>query len=621
MIKPRLILCSGISIEDLSFSPNDREIVSLDGLGPDANVNIRVEDVAKVFSRHLSARLADLIEIASYVYAADCATRRGTGWQEQSIETWSRDFHFVVPVRDITFWQRDDVKAILTRVLKFLSNDEYRFDFTELIDQRPTQEYLQFSEDEDWPFYEVDRVLMFSGGLDSLAGAVSSVAKGENLVLVSHRSVGTLDKRQKDLFRQLKVTYHVPMLHIPVWINKEMRLGREPTQRTRSFLYGALGTIVGESLRAGGVRFFENGIVSLNLPVADEVLRARASRTTHPVALTLLQELFRYVTERDFHVDNPFLFHTKTDVVETIAQLGGQDMIAYTCSCAHSMFKPKTQWHCGNCSQCIDRRIAILAAGQTEHDLNTDYESDVFLGNRAEGYNRNIAVGYVRHAIELNVMSSEQIAARFNAEFSRAARSFNNRGETIRLFVELHKRHGQQVARVLSEQVARFSNRFVDGGIPEYSMSRMIVGGEHLTSTWKRFAQKIISILQKGVPIACQTDQPANEPRLQEICDGILSGYESDLVREFPFLHWSSSATKPDWSSEVFRLWVELKYVRAKKDIREITEAIAADITKYSDNQRHILFVIYDPHHIVLDEAEFSEPIKARQTMEIAFIR
>ena len=73
---------------------------------------------------------------------------------------------------------------------------------------------------------------------------------------------------------------------------------------------------------------------------------------------------------------------------------------------------------------------------------------------------------------------------------------------------------------------------------------------------------------------------PENEPRLQEICDGILQGHDSDLEREFPFMRWSASATKPDWSKEGLGLWVELKYVREKKDVLRITGDIAEDITK-----------------------------------------
>lgn len=162
------------------------------------------------------------------------------------------------------------------------------------------------------------------------------------------------------------------MIHIPVWINKEKNLGREHTQRTRSFLYSALGTVVAESVKAAGVRFFENGVVSLNLPVADEVLRARASRTTHPRALELFSRLYRLVTERHFVVDNPYLFKTKAEVVSTIAKRGAGHLIKYTCSCSRVFFQSKTQWHCGACSQCIDRRIAVFAAGQEENDPKID---------------------------------------------------------------------------------------------------------------------------------------------------------------------------------------------------------------------------------------------------------
>ncbi len=81
------------------------------------------------------------------------------------------------------------------------------------------------------------------------------------------------------------------LIRVPVWVNTAETLGREPTQRTRSFLFSALGTLVAQSVRANGLRFDENGVVSLNLPIAQEALRSRASRTTHPLALHLLSSL------------------------------------------------------------------------------------------------------------------------------------------------------------------------------------------------------------------------------------------------------------------------------------------------------------------------------------------
>lgn len=136
---------------------------------------------------------------------------------------------------------------------------------------------------------------MFSGGLDSLAGVVEMARAGANLVLVSHRPVSTLDARQKRLFRELQKQFPGQLIHIPVWINKAQSFGRESTQRTRSFLFSALGTLVAQSVRARGLRFYENGVVSLNLPIAQEALRARASGNRRGAVLVNRYHAFAWV--------------------------------------------------------------------------------------------------------------------------------------------------------------------------------------------------------------------------------------------------------------------------------------------------------------------------------------
>ncbi len=385
MIEPRLFLCSGATVRNDDAIREGRRIIELDSIGSQPNVNIRFENVAKVLQHHLSPRLMDLLEIAAYVYTADCSTQRGSQWtDEDSTEPWGRDFSFAIPVRDPEFW--DSVSNLMIEVLRFLSDDHYSFRFTPLSEKRSAQqEYLEFGDKDDWPFLHPERVVMFSGGLDSLAGVVESARKGLNLVLVSHRPVATLSARQTTLFNKLQEEFPQQLFHVPVWINKDGNFGREPTQRTRSFLYAALGAVVGASVQAGGVRFFENGVVSLNLPVAGEVIRSRASRTTHPVALHLLGELCTAVAGRDFAIDNPYLFKTKKDVVESLKTHQAEHLIGRTCSCAHMMFKTKAQQHCGCCSQCIDRRFAIIATGLQAQDPQTDYEIDVFTGPRQDG--------------------------------------------------------------------------------------------------------------------------------------------------------------------------------------------------------------------------------------------
>jgi hypothetical protein len=388
-------------------------------------------------------------------------------------------------------------------------------------------------------------------------------------------------------------------------------------------LYSALGTVIAQSTKSNGVRFFENGVVSLNLPIADEVQRARASRTTHPRSLALFTKLYGLVTEREFLVDNPFIFRTKTEVVSAIKEHDAGPLIQHTCSCVHTgHFQSRSQWHCGTCSQCIDRRIAIIAANAESFDRQTDYVSDVFTGPRKDGPEYNIAVDYARHTTELHLMSETEIATRFNRDISRAVRYFPKWSEAGEAFVSMHKRHGESAANVLADQIRANADRLLNRTLDKSSMLALVAGQEHRESTWKRYSERLIGLLQTGIPIICnEKNMPDNEPRLQEICDGILQGHDSELEREFPFMRWSASATKPDWSKDGLGLWIELKYVREKKDVLRITGDIAEDITKYGDNGRRVLYVVYDPKHLIKDEAGFSKPILRRSTMLVHFVR
>jgi hypothetical protein len=387
----------------------------------------------------------------------------------------------VIPVRDPAFWSDPKISGLIEAVLSFLSNDKYSFRFLALERDREKEPYFEFGDQKEWPFHGPERVLMFSGGLDSLAGAVETATKGGKLVLVSHRPVSTIDSRQTRLFAQLQKQFPGQLIRIPVWINKEESLGREPTQRTRSFLFSALGTLVAQSVQAGGVRFYENGVVSLNLPIAEEALRARASRTTHPVALQQLASLCAAVTERNFAVDNPYLFMTKTEVVASLATNQADRLISYTCSCAHSMFKPAAQGHCGCCSQCIDRRFAVAGAGLLANDPASDYASDVFVGRRDKDVDKAVAVDYVRHGRELAQRSETELATIFNTEISRAVRYEARRSEAAQRIISMHKRHGEVVRKVLEDKVRENAAELVGSTLPDTSLLALVIGERYLS--------------------------------------------------------------------------------------------------------------------------------------------
>jgi hypothetical protein len=376
---------------------------------------------------------------------------------------------------------KSEGKELMQEVLRFLSDDSYSFNFVPLeADRKDQTPYFEFHDQVDWPFHKPDRVLMFSGGLDSLAGIVETAASGGKSVLVSHRPVSTLYARQKKLFGELQKKFPGQLMHIPVWINKDEGFGREPTQRTRSFLFSALGTLVAQSIEARGIRFYENGVLSVNLPMAEEVLRARASRTTHPVALHLLSELAGAVTERELPIDNPFLFKTKAEVVRSLNTHDTTDLIALTCSCSHLMFQSEEKRHCGSCSQCIDRRFAVAGAGLLSKDPETDYASDVFIGPRPKQLDRSIAIDYTRHGIELEHRSEAEIAGIFNAEISRAVRYEGKKRESAEALISMYKRHGTIVRQVLEEQVRLNAAKLIDRKLEGTSLLALAIGQNYL---------------------------------------------------------------------------------------------------------------------------------------------
>lgn len=73
--------------------------------------------------------------------------------------------------------------------------------------------------------------------------------------------------------------------------------------------------------------------------------------------------------------------------------------------------------------------------------------------------------------------------------------------------------------------------------------------------------------------------------------------------------------------SHIDSLWVELKYVRKKEDVRKATEEIAADITKYGDNNTNVLYAVYDPDRYISDDIVFKADIEIHQGMLVSILR
>jgi hypothetical protein len=361
-----LILCGGTRLSGKGQAWRKSERISLEDPSRGGQVRLKVTDITGPLTSDLPDVLSDLLELATYIYCADQAASRGGKSEFEYGAKWRRRFRFEVPVRRPEVWR--ELSGELARTLGFLSDDEYEFGFVKHPSPPRFSEYLPHTSAKD-AGCEVDSVVLFSGGLDSLAGAVQEIfGCGHRVALVSHRPVSKLDKRQRQLADLLtsKVTEaRLRPFLVRIWANKQKQLSRDYTQRTRSFLFGSFGVAVASLFGLKEVKFYENGVVSLNLPVCAQVLGGRASRTTHPQALWRMQSLFSRLLGNPFQISNPFVWKTKTEVTAGLRDAGYGDLIRQTVSCAHTWETTAEQPHCGKCSQCIDRKLAALAAGLT----------------------------------------------------------------------------------------------------------------------------------------------------------------------------------------------------------------------------------------------------------------
>jgi hypothetical protein len=325
-----LVLCNGAS----DRLHGGETSLNLNLHGASANVRLEIEDISRRLLANLSDVHADLLEIASYIYAADSAISRGGKTDSHLGAMWRRKFRFVIPVRQPKLWSSHPVIAALVETISFLSDDDYELDFRLLANPPPAEAYFPLSGPKDTTFTP-DEIILFSGGLDSFAGTVEQlVAHSKKVTLVSQRSATKITDAQNYLIAQLRHRFGADRIrHVPVRVNVKGDLGKEPTHRTRSFLFAAIGAVTAQLLDRQRIYFFENGVVSLNLPPVGQVVGARATRTTHPQSLDGFRRVLSMVFGQSFDVSNPYAWLTKSEVIERIVQSGCGDLISHTRSC------------------------------------------------------------------------------------------------------------------------------------------------------------------------------------------------------------------------------------------------------------------------------------------------
>ena len=341
--------------------------------------------LSRAFHREVPRRMADLLEVAMSVYAADRRSRRNY----RGMNTGHRRIGVRVGVHDPGFWARPEISGFLSEFLYWMSEDEWSFDFT----SRPApltsaghQGFL-FSTPPEAPA----TVSLFSGGLDSLAGLAKR--SGASHVLVSgytHNRLAGQQLRQVEMIRlawgRRRALGHGPDLRhvaVPFGIDKPRRSGEEKSQRTRALVFLTLGVATTVQARSDTLWVYENGTGALNLPLNASQLGVDNYRGIHPRSLIMAERLFELALETKVNIRNPFLFETKAEMCSSLAVSGLAEIVRETVSCDNYPVRVRGKNQCGHCTSCVLRRQAIRCGGLTNYDPPEAYRYDV-LDNASE---------------------------------------------------------------------------------------------------------------------------------------------------------------------------------------------------------------------------------------------
>lgn len=308
------------------------------------------------YATKASRTALDFLIISSSVYGIDRLIKR----KINSIDGWSRELSVTFPVSKLSGWKPQSQH--FDQLLSFLTGDYWETSFVKSDFELPTLET------NDFQLPEFTEVSLFSGGLDSLIGAIDALNDRKiKTFLVSHYDPQMHGPKgdQHDLIELLNDQYKDRFKNLPsikVFLETS-NSAKETTLRSRSILFISLATMVAET-RKVRVVVPENGTVSLNYPLSPSRRSACSTRTTHPTFVKFVHDLLRgqgLVSE----IVNPYEFQTKGEMVGGCKDIDFlRKILQKSNSCGkrghRAHWEQRDASHCGVCMPCVYRRASLL---------------------------------------------------------------------------------------------------------------------------------------------------------------------------------------------------------------------------------------------------------------------
>lgn len=347
----------------LITSSADRKVVlfdNVDNINGIGCIGNRVRDALKRVNLPIPVQAFDFLTIALSVTAADEFVSRSDG-----AYGFTREISLSVSLAKPDIWEQE--KNSLEAILRFLTGDDWQLSFTGngltpplQSEKKRLRNLLDIS--------GIEQVCLFSGGLDSLIGAIGALeSKPDETLLVSRASKGD-QMFQKYLLSSLG---HPKQLGVNDQPSKPSTVGweKEDSTRSRSILFLALAACCAAAIFKNNptqrvpLLIPENGFIALNPPMTPRRRGPLSTRTAHPYYLGALQKLFDNVG-MGIDIQNPFEFMTKGEMIKSCNDQNLiQSLAPKTISCGK--WKRRNQ-QCGKCVPCLIRRSSNFAAGVTE---------------------------------------------------------------------------------------------------------------------------------------------------------------------------------------------------------------------------------------------------------------
>ncbi len=311
---------------------------------------------------------ADLLDLALAIHAVDRLIKR-------DLDT-PLSFDIRLPVRNFDIFKKDEVFNFLTSTLNWYTNDSWHFHF---LKRDVPYRHVEVQPQLPWSSLpQKNDVLLWSGGLDSLSGLYTKLISDPEsyFVLVGTGSNSLVIKKQKLIADKLNQLFpnRISLIQIPYRWRKTSQSPKNFAQRSRGLVFMLIGIACAHHIGKESLSLYENGIGAINLPYTKGEVGLDQAKSVHPLSLLHVSQLASAILNTPFHITNPFWLWTKAQMVESLINIDGKELIALSSSCDRVRRLQNGLTQCGICTSCLLRRQSLSTLGFND---TTNYDQKV----------------------------------------------------------------------------------------------------------------------------------------------------------------------------------------------------------------------------------------------------